>query len=84
MSYPDSIVLDFFCGSGTVGRVCIEEKRNCIMCDSDKKSKDFYAKQIANMRDLGCKNEYTMNDTLEDFTREVEKHSNEDEEYSEA
>ncbi len=84
MSYPDSIVLDFFCGSGTVGRVCIEEKRNCIMCDSDKKSKDFFAKQIANMRDLGCKNEYTMNDTLEDFTREVEKHSNEDEEYSEA
>ena len=37
LSYPGATVLDFFAGSGTVGRVCINEGRNCLMCDSDNK-----------------------------------------------
>jgi len=36
LSYPGSLVLDFFAGSGTTGRVCIEEQRHSILVDSDK------------------------------------------------
>lgn len=35
LSYPGSIVLDFFAGSGTTGRVCVEEERNSILVDND-------------------------------------------------
>jgi len=35
LSYPGSIVLDFFAGSGTTGRVCVEEARNSILVDND-------------------------------------------------
>ena len=35
LSYPGSIVLDFFAGSGTTGRVCVEEARNPILVDND-------------------------------------------------
>lgn len=37
LSYEGSIVLDFFAGSGTTGRVCIEENRHSILVDSDSK-----------------------------------------------
>ena len=37
LSYEGSIVLDFFAGSGTTARVCIEEGRHSISVDSDKK-----------------------------------------------
>lgn len=42
LSYPDSVVLDFFAGSGTTGRVCIEEDRNSILVDNDAQSKEYY------------------------------------------
>jgi len=42
LSYPDSAVLDFFAGSGTTGRVCIEEDRNSILVDNDAQSKEYY------------------------------------------
>jgi DNA modification methylase len=67
LSYPDSIVLDFFAGSGTTGRVCIEEKRNCIMCDTDEQSKGFFAKHLTQMNDSLFAQPFTMNDNLEDF-----------------
>ena len=35
LSYPGAIVLDFFAGSGTTGRVCIEEQRNSILVDNN-------------------------------------------------
>jgi site-specific DNA-methyltransferase (adenine-specific) len=41
LSYPGSIVLDFFAGSGTTGRVCIEEDRNSILVDNDYKLNDY-------------------------------------------
>lgn len=37
LSYPGSIVLDFFAGSGTTGRVCIEEARHSVLVDTDEK-----------------------------------------------
>lgn len=37
LSYKGSIVLDFFAGSGTTGRVCIEEGRHSILVDLDEK-----------------------------------------------
>lgn len=48
LSYEGSIVLDFFAGSGTTGRVCIEENRHSIQVDSDKKIKEYFSKHIKN------------------------------------
>ncbi len=59
LSYPGSVVLDFFAGSGTVGRVCIEEGRHCLMCDNDPKSKTYFNKHIELMRNLGQNTAYT-------------------------
>ncbi len=68
LSYPDSIVLDFFAGSGTTGRVCIEEKRNCILVDTDPKSKEYYKIHLSKMLDHG---EYRFNSTIEELLCEV-------------
>jgi site-specific DNA-methyltransferase (adenine-specific) len=73
LSYPDSVVLDFFAGSGTTGRVCIEEKRNCIMCDSDQASKAYFDKHIENMKALGGKNQFDMDTDLKTFFRKVDE-----------
>ena len=42
LSYPGSLVLDFFAGSGTTGRVCIEESRNSILVDNDPKMLEYF------------------------------------------
>lgn len=42
LSYEGSLVLDFFAGSGTTGRVCIEENRHSIMVDSDESLKRYF------------------------------------------
>lgn len=49
--------MDFFAGSGTTGRVRIEEGRNCIMIDNDPSSVTFFNKHIENMK----KNNPTLN-----------------------
>ena len=67
LSYPGSTVLDFFAGSGTVGRVCIKEGRHCIMCDSDPVSKDYFNKHLELMKQLGQNTEYQKIETLNDF-----------------
>lgn len=41
LSYPGSIVLDFFAGSGTTGRVAIEEGRNSILVDTNSKLYEY-------------------------------------------
>lgn len=46
MSYPGSLVLDFFGGSGVTSRVCIEEKRHSIVSDIDSSLKDYLLKQL--------------------------------------
>lgn len=46
LSFEGSIVLDFFAGSGTTGRVCIEERRHSLLVDSDNKLCDYFDKHI--------------------------------------
>lgn len=67
LSAPGSVVLDFFAGSGTVGRVCIAEGRHCILCDSDKTTLDYFGKHIAQMKKLGQNPKYAMVENIEDF-----------------
>ncbi|MBO8415788.1 MAG: hypothetical protein IAB19_05365 [Proteobacteria bacterium] len=51
LSYPGSLVLDFFAGSGTTGRVCIEHKRHCLLCDQDPLTLEYFARHIKNARE---------------------------------
>lgn len=67
LSYPGSIVLDFFAGSGTVGRVCITEGRHCLMCDNDPASKDYFNKHIELMKNLGQDTEYEEIKSIDKF-----------------
>ena len=48
LSYEGAVVLDFFAGSGTTSRVCIEENRHAILVDSDKKTLEYFKKHIEN------------------------------------
>ena len=67
LSYPRSTVLDFFAGSGTTGRVCIEEGRNCLMCDSDYASEGYFEKQLELMNKGAHKLEYIRTGSIKDF-----------------
>ena len=67
LSYPGSIVLDFFAGSGTVGRVCIAEGRHCIMCDSDPASIEYFNKHLELMEELGQDTSYIDVEDVDDF-----------------
>lgn len=49
LSYEGSLVLDFFAGSGTTGRVCIEENRHSIMVDSDNSLKTYFKMHLKKM-----------------------------------
>jgi site-specific DNA-methyltransferase (adenine-specific) len=49
LSYEGSVVLDFFAGSGTTGRVCIEENRHSVMVDSDVSLKRYFYNHLKNM-----------------------------------
>ena len=72
LSYPGSVVLDFFAGSGTVGRVCIADGRHCLMCDNDKASVDYFNKHIELMRKMGKNADYKFIDNIKDFFTELE------------
>jgi site-specific DNA-methyltransferase (adenine-specific) len=50
LSFEGSIVLDFFAGSGTTGRVCIEERRHSILVDSDNKLHGYLEKHIEQIK----------------------------------
>lgn len=60
LSYEGSIVLDFFAGSGTTGRVCIEEKRHSIMVDSDPKTIQYFHKHLNNITTCFNQNDYQV------------------------
>ncbi len=49
LSYPGSVVLDFFAGSGVTTRVAIEEGRHSISGDTDRALLNFVNKQIENI-----------------------------------
>lgn len=46
MSYPGSVVLDPFAGSGVTARICIEEGRHSLSCDSDPGLRAYMDKQL--------------------------------------
>lgn len=71
LSYPGSTVLDFFAGSGTTGRVCVEEGRHCILIDKNKTSKEFFNKQLKNMKALGTNKEYVIVKNLDEFYKNI-------------
>ncbi len=53
LSYPGSVVLDFFSGSGTTGRAAIELGRHSILVDNDANSFDLFKKHLENMEKIG-------------------------------
>jgi len=74
LSYPGSLVLDFFAGSGTTGRICVEEGRNSILVDSDPKMRKYFDDHIGNMGRIGlpCDFEIMENPDLDTFLKEIE------------
>lgn len=49
LSYPGSVVLDFFAGSGSTTRVCIEESRHSIAADTDDNLSHYIERQVKKM-----------------------------------
>ncbi len=60
LSYPGSLVLDFFAGSGTTGRVCVEENRHSILVDNDSESTVYFKKHLENMDLTSCSPNYEV------------------------
>jgi site-specific DNA-methyltransferase (adenine-specific) len=50
LSYPGSVVLDFFAGSCVTARVAIEEGRHSISCDAEPVVHDYLTKQLSMMK----------------------------------
>ena len=73
LSYPNSVVLDFFAGSGTIGRACIAEGRHCLMCDNDEKLYVYFNKHIELMSQLEKKVEYDLVHNFEDFFMNIQE-----------
>ena len=67
LSYPGSVVLDFFAGSGTVGRACITEGRHCLMCDSDNSIAEYFDKHLEQIRNISNYDRYIQIDSLGEF-----------------
>jgi site-specific DNA-methyltransferase (adenine-specific) len=65
LSYEGSIVLDFFAGSGTTGRVCIEENRHSILVDEDSKMFDYFDNHLKNMKEDIFISPYSINKDLD-------------------
>lgn len=63
LSYEGSIVLDFFAGSGTTGRVCIEENRHSIMVDIDQSLKKYFQSHLKKMNLSGHKS-FVINENI--------------------
>jgi site-specific DNA-methyltransferase (adenine-specific) len=73
LSYEGSVVLDFFAGSGTTGRICIEENRHSILVDSDKSLINYFNLHLENMKIDGKKRIYKIveNIPISDFFQSV-------------
>ena len=70
LSYPGSTVLDFFVGSGTTGRICIEENRNSILVDNDKISLKYFNEHCKNMN-TDNNYEIVQNSNIVDFFNKI-------------
>jgi site-specific DNA-methyltransferase (adenine-specific) len=53
LSYPGSVVLDFFAGSCVTTRVAIEEGRHSLSCDAEPVVHDYLKKQLAMTKAAG-------------------------------
>lgn len=75
LSYPGSLVLDFFAGSGTTGRVCIEESRNSILVDSDPQMLEYFKLHTKSMKGNFFSAEHCIkiNPELNEFLELVEE-----------
>ena len=82
LSYNGSVVLDFFAGSGTVGRVCINEKRHCLMCDSSFSSVEYFNKHVKLMKDLKQDTDYESAKNVEEFFEQINGGLNKNERYA--
>jgi len=60
LSFEGSVVLDFFAGSGTTGRVCIEERRHSILVDSDNNLHSYLEKHIEQIKSNTFLPEYKL------------------------
>lgn len=67
LSYPGSTVLDFFAGSGTTGRVCIEEGRHCIMVDKGETTTEYFSKHLENMQKTPLAQPYEMVESVSEY-----------------
>ena len=72
LSYPGSTVLDFFAGSGTTGRVCVEENRHCLLCDTSETTLDFFEKHMCNIIDKNSV-KYKRVDNVNEFFNAIAK-----------
>jgi len=82
LSYPSSVVLDFFAGSGTTGRICIEENRHSILVDSDSKLSEYLNMHLTNMGSQMFIQPYELihNKSLNEYFDLLEKPSTNNEE----
>lgn len=72
LSYPGSVVLDFFAGSGTTGRVCIEEGRHALMFDNDSNSLEYFDKHLEKMNETNkSRFKYEKVETIDDFFKKI-------------
>lgn len=77
LSYEGSVVLDFFAGSGTTGRVCIEEKRHSIMIDSDASLKEYFEKHRSKMNQPSSKPYEILEDVdISEYLKKIKESSN--------
>lgn len=79
LSFPGSVVLDFFAGSGTTGIACIEERRNSILVDNDISIINYFDNHITkyNMFDESTFRKQ-VNPDLNEFLRIINVNDTED------
>lgn len=65
LSFPGSVVLDFFAGSGVTTRVAIEEGRHSISCDADPQMREYLAGQIRQIGSDFLAPQFSLVDGLE-------------------
>jgi len=69
LSFPGSVVLDFFGGSGVTTRVAIEEGRHTVTCDIDPTYRTYLGLQIEMLKSEqlvnGTSHQYRISDTLD-------------------
>lgn len=72
LSWPGAVVLDFFAGSGTTGKVCIEEGRHSMLVDSDPKLKSYFKAHLKNLNQDGITpHEICVNKPVEFFLEKI-------------